>query len=119
MEDFCGLSGRVNVYSVSDDYSGRSMTNPTVPDELRNVERAPVRVRRHVVVGSGSVIMPGVTLGLGATVGALSFVTKSVPEYAIVMGNPLRRVGTRDRTLLEKEKLFLSGEATKFHASRN
>jgi acetyltransferase-like isoleucine patch superfamily enzyme len=43
---------------------------------------------------------------LGASVGALSLVNKSVPDFAVVSGNPIRRIGTRDRRLLELEMQF-------------
>src|SRR5438128_841584 len=33
LQDFCGLSGRVSVYSSNDDYKGDALTGPTVPDE--------------------------------------------------------------------------------------
>ena len=108
IEDFSTLSGRVNVYSVSDDYTGQNMTNPTVPEQYRNVERALVHVGRHVIVGSGSVIMPGVRLETGVAVGALSFVCESVPPFTIVAGSPARKVGERARDLLRLEHRLLA-----------
>ena len=38
IDDFANLSSRVSVYSVSDDYSGETMTNPMIPDEYKNVK---------------------------------------------------------------------------------
>lgn len=104
MEDFTGLSAHVCVFSSNDDYVSGAMTNPMVPIEYRNVTEAPVRLRRHAVVGAGSVILPGVEIGIGAAVGALTLVRKSVPDFAIVIGNPMRQVGERGRTMLEDEK---------------
>jgi acetyltransferase-like isoleucine patch superfamily enzyme len=51
------------------------------------------RILRAARVGGGSVLMPGVTVGVNAFVGAGSVVTKDVPEEAIVAGNPARVVG--------------------------
>jgi galactoside O-acetyltransferase len=65
-----------------------------------------VVLQKHAVIGSGSVIMPGVTIGTAAAVGALSFVNKKVPPFAVVTGNPLRKIGTRDRSILEREAAF-------------
>lgn len=101
--DFSGLSARVAVYSSSDDYSGAGMTNPTVPMEFRRVTDAPVRIGRHAIVGAGAVILPGVTIGEGAAVGALTLVTRSLEPFMIYSGIPARRVGERARTLLELE----------------
>lgn len=48
------------------------------------------RVRRRASIGSGAVILCGVTIGEGAIVGAGSVVTKDVPEHTVVAGNPAR-----------------------------
>jgi len=55
-------------------------------------------VRRRASIGSNATIVAGVTIGTEALVGAGAVVTKNVPDYAIVVGNPARIVGdTRDR----------------------
>lgn len=71
INDYANLSSRVSVYSVSDDYSGETMTNPTIPDKYKNVESAPDIIDRHVIIGSTSVVMPGVTLREGSAFGCL------------------------------------------------
>jgi len=105
--DFSGLSSRVAVYSSSDDYSGNSLTNPTVPDEYKNVQNSSVCIGKHVIVGSGSVILPGVVLEEGVAVGALSLVNKKCSAFGIYAGNPVKRIKERKRDLLELEKRFL------------
>ena len=107
MSDFSGLSSRVSIYSSSDDYSGTALTNPTVPEEFTNVFSADVLLGRHVIVGSGSVVLPGITIGAGAAVGALSLVTKDCSDFGIYTGNPARRLKGRKRDLLEMERLLL------------
>lgn len=104
LADFCNLSGRVSLYSSSDDYSGHSLTNPTVPDEFKRVEHAPIHLGRHVIVGAGPVILPGFNIGDGAAVGALSLVRHSLDPFGIYAGAPLRRIGDRARDLLELER---------------
>lgn len=54
----------------------------------------PIRVRRGAALGAGSVIVPGVTVGQWALVGAGSVVTADVADYALVVGNPARRIGS-------------------------
>lgn len=107
LSDFSGVSSKVSIYSSSDDYTGRTLTNPTVPDEYKNVNHAPVFLGRHVIVGSGSVILPGVRLEDGVAIGALSLVTKNCVEFCIYSGNPARYIKKRRRDLLEVERRIL------------
>lgn len=60
---------------------------------LTFIRNAP-RIKRGARVGGGCVLLPGVTIGENAFVGAGSVVTRDVPERAIVRGNPARIVGT-------------------------
>ena len=101
--DFANLSSRVSVYSSNDDYSGEYMTNPTVPPEHTNVTKLPVTIGSHVIVGSGSVILPGVTLRSGAVVGALSLIKSDCDAFGIYAGIPAKRIGDRKRGLLERQ----------------
>jgi len=101
--DFANLSSRVSVYSSSDDYSGSAMTNPTVPESLTNVYHADVIVGRHVIIGSGSIVLPGVTLQEGVAVGALSLVKQDCDAFGIYAGVPAKHKGERKRDLLALE----------------
>lgn len=108
LSDFCGISSRVSIYSSSDDYSGATMTNPTLTSEFTSVTHADVTLLKHVIVGAGSVILPGVVLEEGVAVGALSLVNKQCFEFGIYAGNPARRVKERKRDLLALEQRFLA-----------
>lgn len=55
----------------------------------------PVTINDDVWIGTRVIILPGVTIGRGAIVGAGSVVTRDVPEYAIVGGNPARVIRFR------------------------
>lgn len=106
LSDFSGLSSRVSIYSSSDDYTGKSLTNPTIPEYYRCVTNAAVFLGKHVIIGSTSVILPGVTIEEGVAVGALSLVTKNCGAFGIYSGNPAKRISERRRDLLLLEEEF-------------
>lgn len=111
MEDFSGLSSRVTIYSSNDDYSGDHLTNPAVPAIYTNVTSAPVRLGRHVIIGAGTIILPGVTLHDGGAVGAQSLVTRDCEEFAVYAGVPAKRIRDRSRKLLALERAYLESES--------
>jgi len=104
LADFCNLSSRVSVYSSNDDYSGLTMTNPTIPDAFKATDHAPVIIERHAIVGCGSVILPGSRLGEGAAVGALSLVRGELEPFILYAGVPARAIRARSRELLSVER---------------
>lgn len=62
----------------------------------------PVRICQGAWVGAGSTILPGVTVGKYAIVGAASVVTKDVPDYAVAVGNPARVIRYLDTSRFQK-----------------
>jgi dTDP-4-amino-4,6-dideoxy-D-glucose acyltransferase len=110
IEDFAGVSARSVIFSTNDDYSGEHLTGPTVPPEFRAVAAAPVRICRHVVVGAGSIVLPGITLGEGSACGAQSVIKQDVSPFTIVAGSPARPVKERSQRLLAVEADFLRRE---------
>jgi acetyltransferase-like isoleucine patch superfamily enzyme len=54
----------------------------------------PTLVKRRASIGSGATLLCGITVGEGAVVGAGSVVTRDVPDYAVVAGNPARVLRT-------------------------
>lgn len=109
-EDFVTLAYRVSVFSQSDDYSGATMANPTVPAAFKQEIEAAVRLGRHSIVGAGSSIMPGVTLGEGTAIGAASLVMHSTDPWTIHAGSPARLIKDRQRGALELEQAYLASE---------
>lgn len=104
ISDFCNVSSRVSIYSSSDDYSGAVMTNPTVPSEYTGVIHADVFLAKHVIIGCGSVVLPGVVLGEGAAIGALSLVSSNCMPFGIYAGSPVKLIRQRKKCLLELEE---------------
>lgn len=106
IDDFANLSSRIGVYSTSDDYSGETMTNPTIPDEYKNVESAPVHIGRHAIIGSNSVVLPGVTIAEGSSFGSFSFINHDSEPWSINVGIPFRKIKDRSKKLLLLEEQY-------------
>jgi len=73
----------------------------TRKDELIHLQphdktRTDITVGDDVWFGAGSAVMPGVSIGTGAVIGAGAIVTKSVPPYEIWAGVPARQIGERE-----------------------
>ncbi len=87
-----------------------STTNHTITPELREKQYQyvrPVHIGNNVWIGSGAIILPGVTIGDNSVIGAGSIVTKDIPANVVAVGNPcrvLRKIGERDREFFYKNE---------------
>jgi dTDP-4-amino-4,6-dideoxy-D-glucose acyltransferase len=93
--NFATVSARCTIFTSSDDYTGATMTNPTIPADYRGANHAPVRIGDHVIIGAGSTILPGVEVGNSAGIGAASLVKGNVTAFDLVAGVPARVIGRR------------------------
>ncbi len=77
-----------------------------------------VVIKDWAYIGSGSQIMPGVTIGEGALVAAGSIVTKSVPPGMVVGGNPARVICTVDEYINRNMKYNLNTKPLSFEQKK-
>jgi galactoside O-acetyltransferase len=111
--EFSGLAYGCHVFSQSDDYGGDTLTNPTVPDAYKREIKRAVVIGRHAIVGTNSLVFPGVVLAEGTSVGAHSMITKSTEEWSVYFGNPAKRLKSRKKGLLVLEAEYLAAERTR------
>lgn len=81
-------------YSFIVDFN-HSFAKSTIPINKQGYEGKPITIGNDVWIGTHSVVLPGVTIGDGAVIGAGSIVTKNVAPYTIVAGNPAKLLGKR------------------------
>ncbi len=67
-----------------------------IPIIRTDLEVAPVHIKPWADIGVNAVILPGITVGYGAIVGAGAVVTRDVPDFAKVAGVPARHIGWRE-----------------------
>jgi len=103
---YSGISSGVKLFGSTDDFSGNFMTGPTLPEHVLGVKNGDIILNKHVVVGSGSIILPNVILAEGTIVGALSLINKNTEEWKIYSGNPAKILKDREKKCLEYEKLL-------------
>ncbi|WRK53651.1 hypothetical protein SD457_00435 [Coprobacillaceae bacterium CR2/5/TPMF4] len=71
------------------------MTNPTIPDEFKNLLSKPVYIGKHVIIGTTSVVLPGVKIAEGSSFGAFSFINHDSDEWSINCGIPYKKIKNR------------------------
>lgn len=108
MDEFSGLSSRCLLFTTSDDYSGNSLTNPTIPSKYKNMNFGKIKIGKHSIIGAGTIILPNVTIEEGVSVGANSLVKKSLKSWGIYFGNPVKYLKKRSKNLLKLEQEFLN-----------
>ncbi|TLF45515.1 CatB-related O-acetyltransferase [Halomonas urmiana] len=98
---FCAIGGRLVVRNSNHSINTINMQDwaqsKIIESDLRVVgfSKGDVEVGNGVWIGDSVIILPGVKVGNGAVIGAGSVVTKSVPPYAIVVGNPAKVIKYR------------------------
>ncbi len=103
-EDYAGLSAGVHLFSASDDYSGKAMTNPTVPLPYTASICGEIRLCRFAIIGAKSIVLPGCCLHEGAALGALSLANKNLQAWTIYGGCPAKQLKARERAPLALSK---------------
>lgn len=92
--DYVAIASGARILTGTNTPEGRSMSS-AAPPEAQVIERSMVLIEDCAFVGAGATVLPGVTIGRYAVVGAGAVVTKDVPSYAIVAGVPARQIGDR------------------------
>ena len=94
----------------TDDFKDWGFGNSTIPEKYRNTKRVPINIGRFCIVGANSVVLPGVTIGEGAMVGACSVVTRDLEPWGIYLGN--NKIADRNKeSVLETYNRFLMDDS--------
>lgn len=62
-----------------------------IPDKYNKFAKRQVILRKHVIIGTGTVILPNLIIGEITAVGALSLVNKNLEKWSIYAGNPIKK----------------------------
>ena len=104
------IADRVDIRTANHYYDGPDLN--FIPFDEKVIVK-PVLIGENCWIASHVLILPGVTIGEGAVVAAGSVVTKNVPDFAVVGGNPARIIKYRDKerylALKDNDHLFVKG----------
>lgn len=90
--DRCGITIGDNTF-IAPKVNLITINHPAEPSQRNCTYGAPITIGKNVWIGIASTVLPGVTIGDNAIVGANSVVTKDVPANAIVVGSPAKKIG--------------------------
>ena len=98
LEDYVGLSPCVKIFTNSETpKDGKRISGPMIPERYKAFIREPVIVKKDAFLSTDVVVLPGVTIGEGAVIGANSVVNKDIPPWSIAVGTPAKVIGKRDK----------------------
>lgn len=89
----------LTIFSTNHNYE----SNKSIPYDKKIIEKS-VIIEDFVWCGANVTIVPGITVGEGVVIGAGSVVTKNVPKYAVIGGNPAKILKYRDSNTFERLK---------------
>jgi acetyltransferase-like isoleucine patch superfamily enzyme len=98
MKDYSGLGIGVNILTVNDDFSGRSVTNPTTSGK-KLLYTGSVIIGKAVNVGINTTIMPRTKVGNYSSIGSYSFVKGILKSGYVFVGNPAVPIYKKNKTV--------------------
>jgi acetyltransferase-like isoleucine patch superfamily enzyme len=94
--DFAAIAAGAKIYANSEvPLPGLHMSGPMVPEEHKSFRSKRIELGKDSVVGTNAVLLPGANLGEGSIVGALSFLSQTVPDWEIWAGAPAKKIAER------------------------
>ena len=84
-----------------------------LPEKTYEIRYGDITLGNDAYIGANSIIMHGVTIGEGAVVGANSLVDHNLKPWGIYMGNPVRKIGEREKPTDERRKIVEAMDWTK------
>lgn len=110
--DRCFLGPGCKILSSTYEIDGY-FTSQSLPEGTSAIRFGDIKICNDAYLGANSVVMPGVTIGEGAVVGANSLVDHNLKPWGIYFGNPVRRIGEREKPTEERRKIIESMDWTK------
>ena len=108
IENYCNLSQGIKIYTKTDNYDGTTITNPTFSEKYTKPIVGKVTLKEHCIIGPGTIILPGVNLERGVSIGAMSLVKTSLKAWNIYAGLPVKKIKKRKKITKKMELIALN-----------
>lgn len=109
--DYSTVAYGCHIMSQSDDYTGMTMTNSTIPKKYKSEIFKKVIIGKHVIIGAGSIVLPGCDIEEGCSIGAMSLVNKPTESWGVYFGVPAKRIKDRSKELLTHFEEYLTNDS--------
>lgn len=110
LEDFTFIASGTKVVCGSEDYTGLGLVGATIPEKYREINYTTVKFEKFAGCGVNCSIMPGVTIGEGAILGANSLAIKDLEPWTIYVGSPAKPIKKRNKDIIIKNAKKLGYE---------
>ena len=97
ISSFCGISAGCKIFTSSEDFSGEYFAIPTVNKIFRKPIEGPVIMKKYANIGSNTIVLPNVIFSTGSVAGAQSLVNRSLNEWTIYFGSPVKKIKKRKK----------------------
>ena len=77
-----------------------------IPEECRGTDYGDITIKDDAYIGANCTILPGVTIGEGAVVGANALVNKDLEPWGIYVGSPCKKIGEREKPTPERQEII-------------
>jgi dTDP-4-amino-4,6-dideoxy-D-glucose acyltransferase len=104
--NFCNISAGCRLVCASDDFEN-SIGGPLIPHEMNSLDNRGITLEGFNIIGSDTIVLPGVTMAIGSTIGSGSIITKDTEPWTMYFGRPAVAIRKRNKDkILNDAKLL-------------
>jgi acetyltransferase-like isoleucine patch superfamily enzyme len=105
LDKFSGISAGVKIFTHSDDYTGKTFYSPFNANSKNDGKKSSIHLKKYVILGTNSLVLPGAKFGEGTVIGAQSVVFKKTDPWTTYFGLPLKKISKRQKKFKKNIRL--------------
>jgi acetyltransferase-like isoleucine patch superfamily enzyme len=108
--NFTGLAYGVQVFTRIDDYSGLTLSNPTVPQQFKKTHERKIEIESHCKFATHCIVLPGSQIASGGAFSAKSVISGKTKPHHLYGGNPIKEISKLSQKVIQVESEYLLWE---------